>query len=150
MNRKFVGKNSRHMGNIGPGHIIHLAAASRLVGCVGCIRAQERAPAYRSSPGPLLHDPPTTMSTAPSAATPTSQSAGNFVSIFNAALESYRRKTKKDLVSHPLLPSLQSCESPEGVLAVLREQVVTSAFLSQSRIGDDDRSEEHTSELQSP
>ena len=78
------------------------------------------------------------MSTAPSAATPTSQSAGNFVSIFNAALESYRRKTKKDLVSHPLLPTLQSCESPEGVLAVLREQVDTSAFLSQSRIGDDD------------
>ena len=50
------------MGSMGPGHIIHLAAASRLVGCVGCIRAQERAPAYRSSPGPTffstIHDPP--------------------------------------------------------------------------------------------
>jgi hypothetical protein len=76
------------------------------------------------------------MSTAPS--TPTSQSASNFVSILNAALESYRRKTKKDLVSHPLLPSLQSCESPEGVLAVLREQEVTSAFFSQSQICDDE------------
>ena len=59
------------------------------------------------------------MSTAPS----TSTSQSNFVSIFNAALESYKRKTKKDLASHPLLPSLQSCNSPEAVLSVLREQV---------------------------
>jgi hypothetical protein len=59
------------------------------------------------------------MSTAPT----TSTSQSNFACIFNAALESYKRKTKKDLVSHPLLPSLQSCRSPEGVLTVLREQV---------------------------
>ena len=59
------------------------------------------------------------MSTAPS----TSTSQSNFVSIFNAALESYKRKTKNDLASHPLLPSLQSCHSPEAVLTVLREQI---------------------------
>ena len=59
------------------------------------------------------------MSTAPS----TSASQSNFLSIFNAALESYRRKTKKDLASHPLLPRFQSCDSPETVLTVLREQV---------------------------
>jgi hypothetical protein len=59
------------------------------------------------------------MSTAPS----TSTSQSSFVSIFNAALESYRRKTKKDLASHPLLPSFQSCASPEAVLTVLRGQV---------------------------
>lgn len=62
------------------------------------------------------------MSTAP-AAPSTSTSPSNFVSIFNAALESYKRKTKKDLASHPLLPSLQTCDSPEAVLTVLREQV---------------------------
>jgi hypothetical protein len=59
------------------------------------------------------------MSTAPS----TSTSHSNFLPIFNAALESYERKTKKDLSSHPLLSSLQSCNSPEAVLAVLREQI---------------------------
>jgi len=59
------------------------------------------------------------MSTAPSP----SSSHSNFVPIFNAALESYKRKTKKDLASHPLLSSLQSCGSPEAVLAVLREQI---------------------------
>ena len=59
------------------------------------------------------------MSTAPS----TSTSHSNFVSIFNTALESYKRKTKKDLAEHPLLPSLQSCDSPEAVLTVLRDQI---------------------------
>src|SRR6266849_6255616 len=59
------------------------------------------------------------MSTAPSTSTPPS----NFVPIFNAALESYKRKTKKDLASHPLLSNLQSCDSPEAVLTVLRDQI---------------------------
>ena len=59
------------------------------------------------------------MSTVPS----TSTSHSNFVSIFNAALESYKRKTKKDLASHPLLPHLQSCDSPDAILTVLREQI---------------------------
>ena len=59
------------------------------------------------------------MSAEPSAST----SQSNFVSIFNAALETYRRKTKKDLTSHPLLPTLQSCGSPEAILTVLREQI---------------------------
>ena len=70
------------------------------------------------------------MSTIPS----TSASHSNFVSVFNAALESYKRKTKNDLASHPLLPSLQSCDSPEAILTVLREQIPT---FSQPQNGDD-------------
>ena len=61
----------------------------------------------------------TIMSTVPS----TSTSQSNFWPIFNAALESYQRKTKKDLASHPLLPRLQSCDSPDAILTVLREQI---------------------------
>ena len=59
------------------------------------------------------------MSTTPSTSTPQS----NFVPIFNAALDSYKRKTKEDLASHPFLSSLQSCNSPEAVLTVLRDQI---------------------------
>jgi hypothetical protein len=77
--------------------------------------------------------PRTIMSTAPTAPS-TSTSQSNFASIFNASLESYKHKTKKDLASHPLLSSLQSCESPEAVLTVFRDQV--PAF-NQSRNGDD-------------
>jgi hypothetical protein len=58
------------------------------------------------------------MSAVPSAST----SHSNFEIIFNAALETYRRKTREDLVKHPLLPRLQSCDSPEAILTVLREQ----------------------------
>ena len=61
------------------------------------------------------------MSTDPGPSASTSQS--NFVSIFNAALETYKHKTEKDLSSHPLLPSFQSCDSPGAILIVLREQI---------------------------
>ena len=64
----------------------------------------------------------------------TSTSNSNFASIFNAALTSYERKTKKDITSHPLLPRLQSCNSPDAILTVLREQI--PAF-NQSQNGDD-------------
>ena len=53
----------------------------------------------------------------------TSTSHPDFASFFNAALESYKRKTKKDLASHPLLPRFQSCDSPEAILSVFRERV---------------------------
>ena len=53
----------------------------------------------------------------------TSTSRPYFASIFEAALESYRRKTKKDLASHPLLSKFQDCDSPEAILSVLREQI---------------------------
>ena len=92
---------------------------------MGCIRAQTKAPTYRRASSRTI------MSTAP---TTPSTSQSNFASIFNAALESYKRKTKKDLASHPLLPSLQSCGSPEAVLTVFRDQV--PAF-SQSQSCDD-------------
>ena len=65
----------------------------------------------------LLHGS-VTMSAVPS----TSTSRSNFSSIFNSALEQYKRKTKQDLAKHPLLPRLQSCDSPEAILTVLRGQ----------------------------
>jgi hypothetical protein len=81
-----------------------------------------------------IFSPRTIMSTAPTDPSTSAILQSNFMSIFNASLESYKRKTKNDLASHPLLPSLQSCESPEAVLTILRDQV--PAF-SQSRNGDD-------------
>ena len=69
------------------------------------------------------------MSTEPS----TSTSHSNFVSVFNAALEEYKHKTNKDLASHPLLPSLESCDSSEAILTVLRDQI---PGFSESQNGD--------------
>jgi hypothetical protein len=49
-------------------------------------------------------------------------------------LEKYKRKTKQDLAKHPLLPRLQSCDSPEAILTVLREQ--TPEFNRSQNSGD--------------
>lgn len=64
---------------------------------------------------------------------PRTSSHLNFTPIINAALEAYKRKTKKDLASHPLLPKFQSCDSPEAILTVLRGRI--PAF-SESQNGD--------------
>jgi hypothetical protein len=46
----------------------------------------------------------------------------NFELIFNNALKAYERRTKKDLLAHPLAAQLQACDSPSAVLLVLRQQ----------------------------
>ncbi|KAH9170737.1 hypothetical protein EDB89DRAFT_2243936 [Lactarius sanguifluus] len=55
----------------------------------------------------------------------TSASSINFETVFTAALEAYKRQTKRDIASHPLAAQLQSCDSPSAILAVLRTQVQT-------------------------
>jgi hypothetical protein len=47
----------------------------------------------------------------------------NYESIFLNALEAYKRRTGNDLRSHPLLAKLEACDSPDAVLATLREQI---------------------------
>ncbi|KAH9970075.1 hypothetical protein BJV74DRAFT_263809 [Russula compacta] len=42
---------------------------------------------------------------------------------FDNALEAYRKRTKKDLRSHTLFAKLEACDSPDAVLATLREQI---------------------------
>ncbi|KAH8986452.1 hypothetical protein EDB92DRAFT_1818272 [Lactarius akahatsu] len=59
--------------------------------------------------------------TFPVNATPSSSS--NFQLIFNTALKAYEKKTKRDLLAHPLASQLQKCESLGSVLAVLQSQV---------------------------
>ena len=49
--------------------------------------------------------------------------SSHFQAIFQAALKSYRKQTKEDLLTHPLASQLQSCESTASVLAILQDQV---------------------------
>jgi len=46
-----------------------------------------------------------------------------YQAIFDSALETYRKRTKEDLCSHPLFAQLESCHSLEAILTVLREQL---------------------------
>ena len=72
------------------------------------------------------------MSQPPSTSTPTPSS--NFQSIFYVALKAYEKKTKKDLLAHPLAAQLQACKSPGDILAVLQGKVNE---LDQSRSADE-------------
>jgi len=72
------------------------------------------------------------MSQTPTATTSTS----NYQVIFDNALKAYKKKTKKDIQSHPLLPKLQACNSPDAILTVLQEQI---PVLNQSHSSTNDK-----------
>jgi len=61
-------------------------------------------------------------------------SASRFESIFSSALDAYEKRTRKDLRSQPILPGLQSCDSTDAIITLLREQI--PAF-GQSQSSDD-------------
>ncbi|KAN0127958.1 hypothetical protein V8E53_014212 [Lactarius tabidus] len=62
------------------------------------------------------------MSQTPSTSTSTSAStsSSNFRSIFKASLKAYEKKTKTDLLTHPLAAQLKACNSPGDILTVLQ------------------------------
>lgn len=117
-------------------HQLHLLASMSGVPAASFLAPRsKRTDTY----SPSVSTPRTLASTATSTATAppgpsTSTSHLNYAPVFNNALEAYKRKTKTDLASHPLLPKLQSCDSPAAILSVLVDQ--TPAF-SQSQNGDD-------------
>ncbi|KAH9002471.1 hypothetical protein EDB86DRAFT_3241984, partial [Lactarius hatsudake] len=49
--------------------------------------------------------------------------SSNFKDIFEKALKAYQKKTKQDLVAHPLTNQLQACDSPAAILTILQGQV---------------------------
>jgi hypothetical protein len=61
------------------------------------------------------------MSHTPSPAAASSEP--RFQAIFQAALKSYQKQTKKDLLTHPLASQLQSCNSTAAIVAILQDQV---------------------------
>jgi hypothetical protein len=62
--------------------------------------------------------------------------APNFHIIINNALDTYKKRTKNDLLAHPLVTELQSCNSPSTILAVLQQQLHWQG-LDKSRRSDD-------------
>ena len=71
--------------------------------------------------------------THPIASSSSSQSS-NFQLILINALDEYKKRTKKDLLQHPLVTELQSCNSPSAILAVLQRQL---QGIDQSRRNDE-------------
>ena len=62
------------------------------------------------------------------------ESPSRFQAIFQTALESYQKQTKKDLLAHPLASQLKVCDSTAAILAILQDQVQE---FDKSRSGDE-------------
>ena len=67
---------------------------------------------------PMSHTHPTAASSSSS-----SSSSPNFQLLINNALDTYKKRTKKDLRAHPLAAQVQACDSPAAIIAVLQQQV---------------------------
>ncbi|KAH9964749.1 hypothetical protein BJV74DRAFT_302368 [Russula compacta] len=52
-----------------------------------------------------------------------SASSSNYQAILDSALEAYKKRTKKNLRSHPLFAKIEACDSPETILVTLRQQI---------------------------
>ncbi|KAH9172792.1 ankyrin repeat-containing domain protein [Lactarius sanguifluus] len=63
-----------------------------------------------------------------------SSSSPNFQPIFEKALQEYKRKTGKDLTTHPFAAEIKACDSPEAILTVLEGK---ANELNQSRSSDE-------------
>ncbi|KAI0272000.1 hypothetical protein BGY98DRAFT_179960 [Russula aff. rugulosa BPL654] len=63
-----------------------------------------------------------------------SSSSSNFQLMINNALDTYKKRTKNDLLAHPLATRLQTCNTPSAIIVVLQEQV---QGLDQSRSSDE-------------
>ena len=61
-------------------------------------------------------------------------SSPKFQVILDNALKVYEKRTKKNLVVHPLASQIQACESPGDIIAVLQQQI---QGLDQSRSADE-------------
>jgi hypothetical protein len=61
-------------------------------------------------------------------------SNSNLDSIFSSAFQAYKKKTGKDIISHPLAAEIQACHSLDAILAVLQNQI---SALGQSQSDDD-------------
>ena len=49
--------------------------------------------------------------------------SSRFQAIFQAALKSYQKQTKTDILAHPLLSQLQLCDSTAAIVAILQDQL---------------------------
>ncbi|KAH9017152.1 hypothetical protein EDB84DRAFT_1566957 [Lactarius hengduanensis] len=61
-------------------------------------------------------------------------STPNFQPILDRALKEYRKRTGKELITHPLAEEIASCDSPKAILAVLQGK---ANELNQSQSGDE-------------
>jgi len=117
---------SRSLARSGCHHVSCASIYDRYQLYIYCTCMLMKPQAYRSSllPSPtiLLSFSQFLSSPLMSHTHPTSTSS-NFQLIFDSALKEYKKRTKNDLLTHPLADKLEVCNSASRILTVLQEQV---------------------------
>ena len=97
--------------------------------------SSQHNPHSRRNPSPLTSFVlPQFPSPAMSQITTTAEASSRFQAIFQAAVKSYQKQTKKDLIAHPLASQLESCNSTAAIIILLQDQV---REFDKSRSGDE-------------
>jgi hypothetical protein len=94
------------------------------------VSSPTKSPQHKSTP------PHRNMSQSSHPTLTSSASSSNFRSILGAAMKNYKKKTKKDLLTHQLMAQLQTCESPSDILDVLNKQYNIQEFLQSQEGGE--------------
>lgn len=81
------------------------------------LQPNRTATLHRLSAPPIMSPP----------AHPVASSSSNHQLIFNNALQVYERRTKTNLLAHPLAAQLQSRDTPATIITLLREQLQIQA-----------------------
>ena len=121
-NKPFFGVFPCHAGQLSC--VLHLSmapAASVIKTCCTFTSVRRVALLFRSIPDSTI------LSSSPhlplmSHTHPTSTSS-NFRLLFDNALKEYKKRTRNDLLTHPLADRLEACDSASRILTVLQEQV---------------------------
>jgi hypothetical protein len=87
-----------------------------------CIRSPtfQLVPDYCQRHTLIMNQSPTPVSIPRTHAATPSGSSSTIEGIFDAAIKSYKKKTKKDLKNHDLFKRLETCDSPAAILAVFQ------------------------------
>ena len=88
---------------------------------------------YTSIPSSFIMSQSLASVSMPQTPGPETTSSSNIERIFDAALKSYEKKTKKNLKDHDLFKQLEGCDSPASILAKFQ----SAQFNDQSQTGSD-------------
>ena len=95
-----------------PGRIALISSRDLYRGSAYAFRALHELSIVLFTPSCIMSHPHTSHASSP-----------NFQLIFNNALKAYEKRTRSDLLAHPLAAQLQDCDTPSEILAVIHQQV---------------------------
>ena len=90
---------------------------------IGTLKRSQTVPLCPSTASPRNLPSSSHLNSAIMSHSNSSSSSSNFQLVITNALKEYEKRTKQDLLAHPLASQLQVCDSPTAILNVLQQQI---------------------------